>query len=112
MSKQAQNFRLAAPVEVSQAACRRAVSHANWSIANWSIAESEPERLLIKIGFGIFSNPARIEVRFSDDEGASIVQLNGRIMQVGPIATRKLGSYMSSLENAIRLEAKAAPSPG
>ncbi|MGA8745108.1 MAG: hypothetical protein WB507_04505 [Solirubrobacterales bacterium] len=104
MSRRASEFQLKTPVAESYGSCHRAVER-----LDWKIAESEPQRLLAKIGFGVLSNPAKIEILLKDENGTTVVRLEGKIAQFGPIATRKLENYLNVLKEAIQLEAAQPP---
>ena len=98
MSKKSEEFSLDVPVDKAASACKQAIED-----LGWKTGDVESNRIVAKVGFGAIRNPAQHEILLSEDGKKSTgVQLNSKILQVGPIAKSKLRKQADELREAIR----------
>lgn len=97
MSKKQESLRLDIEAGDALLACRDAIQ-----TLGWKEAEVQAHCVVAKVGFGLFSNPSRIEMRVEPVGDATDVHLNGSIKQVGPVANSTLTKQMEAAKGGIQ----------
>jgi hypothetical protein len=101
MSKLSQDLTLKLSSRDTASACREAVAMIGWKTAN----TASDSKVVAKFGFGLFSNPGKVEMSFAEVGSETKVLLNASIKQIGPIAEAKLKSQLAQLRGAIEASA-------
>jgi hypothetical protein len=101
MSKRSEDLMLELSAHEAVSACRDAITMVGWK-------EDGPagvNRVVVRVGFGFFRNPSRIEMLISEAGEKTKVRLNGSIKQFGPVADRALGKQLAQIRSAIEVAA-------
>lgn len=96
MTKLYDEFTVGFGIEQASSACRRAIA-----TIGWNVTEAGPDRIVPKIGVGLTRNPSKIEVVLRGSGDQTVVQLNGRILGIGPLQRGHLNAEMNRLRDEI-----------
>ncbi len=109
MSSHQEELILQLPLDVSMAACERAVNGSGWQVTGRGAATLQGAEL--RQNAFSFTFPVQIVVNFQDENGTTRVILNGSNFGFGPIQSRHVKSQLQDLARLILDETTRPPTP-